>query len=108
MNLTPTESQTQAAILQYLTARGHFVWRNNTGMHRATYGGKERFIRFGKNGSSDIVGAQRGTGRFVAVEVKRHGNKPTPDQVWFIESVKAIGGIAVVAFSVDDVINAGL
>lgn len=108
MNITPTEAETQAAILEYLTMRGHFCWRNNTGMHRATYGGRERFIRFGKKGSADILGIERGTGRFVAVEVKRRGNRPTPEQTQFINTIKGNHGIAVVAFSVDDVISAGL
>ena len=108
MNLNPTENQIQKQRLEYLTARGHFVWRNNSGVQRASYGGKERFVRFGKVGSADIIGIVKQSGRFLAVEVKRPGGKLTPEQKEFFETVRFNGGLSVVAFSVEDVINAGL
>lgn len=66
------------------------VFRMNTNRHR-------------RKGVADILGILRDTGRFMAIEVKVPGNKPTPHQLQFIEDVKAHGGIAFVATSIEDV-----
>lgn len=42
-------------------------------------------------------------GLFVAIEVKQPGKKPTPVQVQCIEEIRAAGGVAFVATSVEDV-----
>lgn len=106
----PTEAQTQKVILEYLQGIKHyFCWRNNTGvMNTPSVGNaKSRFIRFGKVGSGDILGMTH-SGRFFSVEVKRKGNKPTDFQMEFMNRVKQEGGIALIAYSLDDVIAAGL
>ncbi len=115
--LTVLEKEIQRAILHYITVRGIFAWRQNQGaLHmpeeeghygptRHRWGRKERVIRFAHvDGISDIIGVYRG--RFLAIEVKRKGNKPTDDQRAFLERVDKEGGIAIVAYSVDDVVNA--
>lgn len=38
-------------------------------------------------------------GRFVAIEVKMEGEKPRPNQVAFLESIKKAGGRAGVVYS---------
>jgi hypothetical protein len=38
----------------------------------------------------------------LAIEVKRPGQKPTNDQINFINHVNAKNGVAFVAYSVDD------
>lgn len=93
-------------ILEYLQAMGFFCWRNNTGAQPMEYKGRSRFLRFGKVGSGDILGIMK-DGRFFTIEVKRPGQKPTPAQVEFMDEVRRNGGIAVVATSVYDVIQAG-
>jgi hypothetical protein len=45
------------------------------------------------------------TGRFLAIEVKRPGNKPTPEQQQFIDTINEAGGLAFVARSVEEVDN---
>jgi hypothetical protein len=100
----PKEKETQKAILEYLTYRGHYCWRNSTG---AFSNEKKHFYRFGKKGSADIIGISR-EGKGIAVEVKSTGKKPTPEQIEFIREFRVRGGIGLVAYSVDDCIEAKL
>jgi hypothetical protein len=44
-------------------------------------------------------------GKFVSIEVKRPGGKLTDGQERFLHNVRAAGGIAFVAHSVDDVVR---
>jgi hypothetical protein len=43
------------------------------------------------------------TGRFPAIEVRRPGNKPTPEQQQFIDTINEAGGLAFVTRSVEEV-----
>lgn len=52
-------------------------------------------------GVSDIIGIYKG--RFLAIEVKKPGAKPTNHQWNFLKAVHENGGIALVARSVEDV-----
>ena len=90
------------ACLDYLNIYGAYVWRNNTGALKAK---DERLVRFGKPGSSDILGIMPG-GRFIAVECKSENGKLSDKQKAFLEEVERLGGLAIVAKSVDDVIDA--
>ena len=111
-----TEHQIQNMLIEYLTMKGHFVWRNNTGVAKFEYTYKtgirkgmsgKRFLRAGKKGSADIIGISK-DGKFIAVEVKRKGGKTTPAQDEFLERIREKGGYAIVAYDENDVINAGL
>lgn len=93
-----TETQLVRACLDYLAARGIYAWRNSTG---ATKIG-ERFLRFGKVGSADILALIPPTGRLAAIECKNGRGKTTPAQEAFLEAIRANGGLAVVVRSVDD------
>ena len=53
-------------------------------------------------GVSDILGCTP-QGRFLAVECKDTGKKPTPEQVQFLDGVRERGGLAIVAHSVEEV-----
>ena len=55
-----------------------------------------------KRGVPDILAVI--SGRFVAIEVKRPGNKPSKLQLAQLRRIQAAGGVAMVAESVDDVI----
>jgi hypothetical protein len=55
-------------------------------------------------GSSDLIGITA-TGRFLAIEVKRPGNKPTPEQRAFIAFVRSFGGVAGVCHSVEEFVE---
>jgi hypothetical protein len=88
------------ACLEYLAARGIMAFRNNTGAMRAEYKGKTRFMRFGAKGSGDIFGILPG-GRFLSVECKIGNNKPTPAQEDWAARVRAAGGMALTAWTIE-------
>lgn len=97
-----TEQSLIKPCIDLLTLRGCFVWRQNAGGMKATYKGRDRFIRFShQEGISDIIGIAP-DGRFIAVELKVGKNKPTDAQATFLAEVKARGGIAIVAYSVEE------
>lgn len=100
------ESEIQREILAYLALVPEVVaWRNNTGAMFGEHKGKKWAVRFGKKGLPDIIGWQTcfGLACFLAIEVKRPGQKASPEQAAFLSQVRAAGGIALVAHSLDDV-----
>jgi hypothetical protein len=97
-----TETAIVREILRALPALGVMAWRNNTGATAGTYRGKRRLVRWGIVGGADIIGLTA-TGRFVAIEVKRLGETPTPAQRSFLQCVRDRGGVACVATSVEEV-----
>jgi hypothetical protein len=79
--------------LRYLEARRIYHWRNNTGAVQIAPG---RYIRFGKVGSSDILGVLPG-GRLLCVECKApNGGRLSPEQKQFLAEVRGMGAFAVV------------
>jgi hypothetical protein len=96
--LAPKESDVLRACLDFLRLRGVFAWRCNTvGVWDPV---KQVFrSRAGARGVSDILGVLPG-GRFLAVECKRPGRKPSAEQAAFLANVVGAGGVALV---VDDV-----
>ena len=103
MNNRP-ESEILRACLDCLKLRGVYAWRNNTtGVYDPT---RKCFRTFNSlRGVGDILGILD-DGRFMSIECKRAGKKPTPDQVAFMAEVNRRGGLAFVARSVDDVLAA--
>jgi hypothetical protein len=90
----PSEAAILKACLAVLGARGIFAWRNNVGSFSGSYGGKTRFVKFGFPGASDIFAVLPG-GCFLAIEVKRPGNRPTITQRAFLRAVNEQGGVGV-------------
>jgi Holliday junction resolvase len=88
-------------ILAYLKINGHYVWRQNTGAMTTKQG---NFVRFGYKGISDIIGLTK-EGKFIAIECKIKKNKPTQFQEDFLNEVSSRGGLACVAYSIEDVID---
>ena len=101
----PLERDIQKEILEYLHRKGYFVWKEHSG--GIMVDGGTRYMPIGLKGKSDILGMTR-DGKFLAVEVKRPGGIVSPDQQEFIRQVTFHGGIAIVAYGIDDVIKAGL
>src|SRR4051812_17745189 len=84
---TATENEVLQACLSWLHFNGVDCWRQgNTGVWRADI---QRHVFHGLKGVSDILGILPPTsskpGAFLAVETKRPGNKPTPDQFEFMD-----------------------
>ncbi|MGV8892349.1 MAG: VRR-NUC domain-containing protein [Burkholderiaceae bacterium] len=101
-----TNDRPEAAALQevLLTLRAHprvcWVERMNSGA--AKVGG--RFIRFGWVGCPDVIG-QLKDGRLLGVEVKAPKGKLRPEQVIFLERIRAAGGVAFMARDCRDVLR---
>lgn len=117
---SPKEADIQSAIedaLIHLISLRKVAWscRINGGGSMVTgRGGRMRFMAFyrlygfGKpahKGVADIIG-QTTSGVFFAIEVKRPGEKATPEQAAFLDRVNANGGIGIVATRVEDVFGA--
>jgi hypothetical protein len=103
----PTEAQVLRAVQRALELHPRVAWvaRINSGAGRIQRAiGASQWMRFGFPGCSDLIG-QTVEGLFLAVEVKRPSGKPTVDQTAFLERVRAAGGVAFVARSVDDVLR---
>jgi hypothetical protein len=103
------EKDIQASILDLLSYHKKVAWaeRMNTGAMPSSYTTKsgrtnKRFVRFAFKGCSDIIG-QLKTGHFLAVEVKRPGNTATDEQEAFLGRVSKAGGLAVLAYSAEEV-----
>lgn len=100
------ETPIQQRILLALGALpGVRVSRNNNGALRAPGG---RLVRFGvfNPGGGDILGLMAPNGRFLAVETKRPGKEPDQQQEKFRDMVIELGGLYVVAHSVEEAVNA--
>ena len=96
------ESDIQRLIMLALSEAGCTIWRNNTGVLKNAAGIP---IRFGLcTGSSDLIGMAP-DGRFLAVEIKTCKGRATPEQIRFIEIVKARGGIAGIARCQQDALD---
>src|SRR6185436_5816277 len=100
------ETAVKTAVMDYLAMRGIMAWVNPRGGVSRTYTRKSDgvtnsyFMRFGGlPGASDIFAILGPTGRFLAIETKRVGEKPTTQQTAFLQSVEAAGGLGIVAWT---------
>lgn len=76
------------------------VWRNNVGCLPDRRGIP---IRYGlAPGSADLVGIVKGTGQFLAVEVKTPVGRLSDEQKAWLETVKQLGGLAFVWRSAEE------
>ena len=97
------EKDIQSAICDYLKAEGVFFWRQNTGgmFDPTTRRFRKNNGKHSMNGVADILGMYKE--KLLAIEVKAGNNKPSNDQEIFLQQVADNGGIAIVAWSIDDV-----
>lgn len=96
------ETSLVRVCLQWLELRGVLAWRVNSGAMVVGDRKHRRFVRFNSiDGVSDILGCLPG-GRMLAVECKVKPNKLTRSQESFLAAVQKNGGVAVVAYSLDD------
>jgi Holliday junction resolvase len=82
-----SESKLQAKILQWLKSNGFYVFKT---------------VVCNRNGIPDIIGCTP-TGQFFAIEVKVGKNKASKLQEWNIQEIKKRGGLATVAYSLEEV-----
>lgn len=99
-----SETQILTQCLDYLKRKRYFAYRNNSGATVYETNGRRRLVRYGHAGSSDIIGMMP-DGRFLAIEVKRPGGKLTELQANFLNNVNDNGGVGMVVFSLEDLID---
>ncbi len=113
MNL---ETKIQNQIMISLSDAGHTVWRNETGKYwtgkvvhkdsQVVTLSNAMMLSLGLCvGSSDLIGIQKDTGKFFAIEVKTEKGRVSEDQKDFIQRVIKKGGIAGVARSPKDALD---
>ena len=100
------ERDVKGAIVAYLKLRGHFpIIFRNVGIKKMN----GQYIPSLMLGVSDILLCTK-DGRFGAVEVKAPGKKNTLTEYQrnFLENIKSIGGVTVIADCLEDIQKAGL
>ena len=109
------ETPVQNRIREALSKIGVINWRNNVG---GLYDRNGRFVRFGLcEGSSDTIGIHsvvitpemvgKTVGVFVGGEVKApDGKDPSDEQIKFRKFIDSCGGIAFIAYSVQEALEA--
>ena len=76
------------------------AWNHNTGMAQAF--DSERIVKYGLEGSADIIGIIAPRGTFLAIEVKTGTGRQSDAQKRFESMIKKYGGIYIVARSLKD------
>ena len=94
------ESQLQNAILDMLLQH-HNVSHAHVMTTGKIKGRGGHWITLGYPGVSDIIGMTK-TGKFFAIEVKKPGEKPTKQQLEYLEMVEDNGGLADWVTNVED------
>lgn len=98
----PKEGDLVKAAIEYLRMKGVLCWRNQSGSVVSQASGCR--VRMSAPGVSDIIGVLK-DGRVLAVECKMKGREPTYEQLEFLASVKSRGGVAIVAYSVEEIME---
>lgn len=116
MKAGPREAEIQGDIMVALGALPDVrVFRNAVGAVNVYVPetGKSQYVTFGlAPGSSDLVcmlcveHAGRGIARWVCLEVKRPGERPTPEQARWAAAVRRVGAFAACVCSVEEALAA--
>lgn len=94
------ETEIQNSICEYLNELDIPHTRTNSGMGLLRYGG---VMHGAKAGWPDVTGCING--RFLGIEVKKPGERPTEDQYATLRRIQDKGGLAIWADSLDDTIK---
>ena len=95
------EKDIQRQILEFLNYHGIFAFKvHNTGIPDTNSSTGYRRVQL--PGISDIIGLSKKNGKFIAIEVKVSGNKPTFEQLNFIKMVTEHNGIAFVCHNLEE------
>jgi len=96
------ESALVQQVLSYLRLKGHKVFRMNSG-RIFTGEQRNRLVQLAPAGCPDIIGWQKGTGKFIGVECKVGKNRRTTLQEQFAKDMVADGCIYILAYDLKDV-----
>lgn len=97
-----TEHDLMNWCISYLSLKGHYVQRINSGSTMASYGSRTYRIKMAEKGTPDIIGYHGTTGKFIGIEVKVKPNTPMPAQLEFINNLNRCGGIGAIVYSQDE------
>jgi hypothetical protein len=105
------ESEIQRLILDYLEAERILAFRMNSGVMKASYGGKSRRVRFGVAGMADVLAFIQpdecdyplSHQRVTWIEVKDEKGKQSDLQKSFQLQVESEGHRYILARSLEDV-----
>ncbi len=92
------QNEIRAALSPYAV-----IFRCNVG---SGYTQDGRFFSTGlPKGFSDLFGVRRSDGRAIFIEVKKPGERPTQNQLNFIEAMKKHGAVAGICYSPEEAIK---
>ena len=94
------EKDVQRTILDWLTVKKIFHYRNNSGGFKDS---NNHFYRFGALGSPDIIAVLNG--QYIGIEVKGTGGKQSDNQKNFQRELEKSGGTYILAFNLNDVLD---
>lgn len=110
-----SEKEVENVILDWLTNKGIFCWKAET---QGTFDPTRRVYRKNprkKKGVADIIGILSPSGKMLAIEVKKPVKNPRsqeslrkiakPEQVEFVDSINANGGVGFFADCLETVIK---
>lgn len=95
------------SLMAVCRSRGVYVRRRNVAGARPFAGrdGKERWVKLGAKGQSDLWGIMpagcRNPGRHLEIEVKRPGEAPAAAQIDYLRSIESAGGLALWCDDID-------
>jgi hypothetical protein len=91
----------QLKILKHLRANGVMIWKNqfNTYNHQL---GIHTNDPYSPVGSSDLLGILPG-GIMCCIEIKAGKDRMSPGQILFKKRIERLGGVYIIARSVEDV-----
>ena len=99
------ETALRNQILDYLSYKGIMAWLNNTSgnfnLRTQSYYKNPRL----KLGVADILAVLPPNGRLLAIEAKVGKNKQTETQKQFQQEIEANGGIYLLVYDVDEVME---
>lgn len=100
-NAHARETDLVNAVMQLITLKGGKAIRVNSGvMVLEDSTGKKRVFKGAEKGTSDVIACYRG--RFLAIECKIEHNKPSDEQVRFLDQVAEADGIGMVLWDNTD------
>jgi len=91
------ETDLSATIGKWLDFKGIYQIRVQSGQVQI----EGRWIHCAKKGTPDRILCYKG--RFVGLEIKKPGAKPTKDQLAAHDEIRRCGGIVIIASSIEDV-----
>lgn len=91
-------------VIKTLWCMGWQVWRNN---NAAIYDPTKKVFRANSvlKGVSDIIGFNKKTGQFIAVEIKTGRDKLSVEQKLFLDTLNKSGGVGLEVRSIDELIG---